>query len=78
MATFEPGAPVQTDSPEIEVTVSPRRPLPIGRHVFSLVAVDNSGNRSKPARLTVEVFDETRTPERPTVFRPFSKPTPLR
>jgi hypothetical protein len=78
VATFEPGAPVQTDSPEIEVTVNPRRPLPIGKHVFSLVAVDNSGNRSKPARLTVEVFEEDPTPERPTPFRPFTRPRPPR
>ena len=60
MAEFRPGQPIQTDVPDIEVTVSPAAPLPVGRHQFQLVVVDDSGNQSQPAVHDVIVRDSSR------------------
>ena len=57
MATFKPGVPVVTAEPTIEVTVTPDAPLPVGRHRFQLVVVDDSGNESAPSVAEVIVRD---------------------
>ena len=57
MAELKPGQPLQTDTPEIEVTVTPSAPLSPGRHRFQLVVDDDSGNRSDPAVEEVIVRD---------------------
>lgn len=48
-----------------------------GRHLFQLVAVDTGNNKSKPARLVVEIAEERPTPppapfnpRDPRIFRP--------
>ncbi len=46
MAEFVINADVVTDQPTVEVTLSPANPLPLGRHQFRLIVVDNAGNRS--------------------------------
>jgi hypothetical protein len=60
MAEFRPGVPIVSDTPDIDVTVSPAAPLPVGRHRFQLVVVDDSGNESEPAVHEVIVRDTTR------------------
>lgn len=60
MAEFVPGVPVQTDVPDIDVSVSPAAPLGVGRHRFQLVVTDDSGNDSEPAVFEVVVRDTTR------------------
>lgn len=56
MAVFNAGDKQETDSntPQIEVTVTPANPIPVGVHRFQLVVVDNDDNASAPA--TVEVL----------------------
>jgi len=46
MAEFVINADVVTDQPTVEVTLSPAKPLPLGRHQFRLIVVDNAGNKS--------------------------------
>ena len=58
MAEFQPGVRVETPEPSVEVTLTPARPLPPGRHTFSLVVVDDSGNKSMPDMKDVIVFDD--------------------
>jgi hypothetical protein len=58
MAIFETGVPIETAENVISVDVTPNRPLPIGRHIFQLEVVDDSGNRSAPDRVEVIVRDE--------------------
>ncbi|MEP6919748.1 MAG: hypothetical protein ABI967_01395 [bacterium] len=60
MAEFRPGQAVQTETPEIEVTVTATAPLPPGRHHFQLVVEDDSGNRSEPSVTEVIVRDTTK------------------
>ena len=60
MAEFRPGQPLETDTPEVEVTVSQTAPLSIGRHRFQLVVQDDSGNRSEPSVTEVIVRDTQR------------------
>ena len=60
MPDFKPGQPVETDAPDVEVTVSPNAPLTAGRHRFQLVVVDDSGNRSEPSITEVIVRDTTK------------------
>ena len=57
MPEFRPGQPVETTTPEVEVTVTPGAPLPPGRHRFQLVVVDDSGNQSEPSAAEVIVRD---------------------
>lgn len=57
MAEFIINTEVKTETPTVEVTVAPNRPLPIGRHVFRLVVVNDSGNTSVPDEVTVIVAD---------------------
>ena len=57
MAEFKPGLPLETDTPDVEVTVTPATPLAVGRHHFQLVVQDDSGNRSEPTVVEVIVRD---------------------
>lgn len=58
MASFVPGTEINTDTPTVEVTASPDRPLPLGRQLFRLVVVDDSGNASQPTQVVVLVADQ--------------------
>lgn len=58
MAIFEAGVPIETAENVISVDVTPNRPLSIGRHIFQLEVVDDSGNRSAPDRVEIIVRDE--------------------
>jgi hypothetical protein len=58
MSEFVIGEPVVTEEPGVEVTIDPRKALPAGRHTFTLVVVDDSGNESKPAEVVVVVRDD--------------------
>jgi hypothetical protein len=57
MAHFVVNQDVQTDVPTIEVTIDATSALPIGRHRFRLVVVDDSGNVSAPDEADVIVAD---------------------
>ena len=57
MATFVINQVVKTDTPTVEVTVPTDKPLPLGRHTFRLVVVDDSGNTSIPDEVVVIVAD---------------------
>ena len=57
MAQIIPGTDLSTDTPTIEVTLSPDKPLSVGRHSFRLVVVDDSGNVSKADQVIVIVAD---------------------
>lgn len=58
MAEFVIGTDISTDTPTIEVTVSPDKPLPIGRQTFRLVVVDDAGNLSQGDQVTIIVADQ--------------------
>jgi hypothetical protein len=58
MAEFVVNADVVTNEATVEVTISPERPLAIGRQRFRLVVVDNAGNRSAPDEVVVIVADQ--------------------
>lgn len=60
MAIFQPGQPVETTEPVVEVTVTPEAPLATGRHRFQLVVVDDAGNVSDPDVAEVIVRDTQR------------------
>ncbi len=59
MANFVIGTDISTETPTIEVTVDPSKPLPIGRQRFRLVVVDDSGNVSQGDEVDVIVADQT-------------------
>jgi hypothetical protein len=45
--------------------------LPVGKHRFSLIVTDGSGNQSLPAQVVVEVVESTGRPSvRPGPFQP--------
>ena len=58
MAEFAVNTDVVTQEPTVEVTVSPDRPLPLGRQRFRLIVVDDAGNRSVPDEVTIIVADQ--------------------
>ena len=58
MAVFVINTDIKTETPTIEVTLSPDRPLPLGRHRFRLVVVDDSNNSSAPDEVEVIVADQ--------------------
>lgn len=64
MAKFVVGQDTEVKSEEktLEVVMDPANPLKIGKHVFQLVAVDDTENASVPATVTIIVVDR----ERPT------------
>jgi hypothetical protein len=59
MAEFIINQEVKTDTPKVEVTVPADKPLPLGRHRFRLVVVDDSGNTSVSDDVVVIVADQT-------------------
>lgn len=59
MAEFIINQDVTTDSPKVEVTVSADKPLPLGRHRFRLIVVDDAGNTSVPDEVEIIVADQT-------------------
>ena len=58
MAVFVINTDIKTETPTIEVTLNPDRPLPLGRHRFRLVVVDDSNNSSRPDEVEVIVADQ--------------------
>lgn len=60
MAEFKIGEKVETEKPQVEVTIDPRNPLKPGTYRFQLVVVDDSGNESAPAFVNVIVRDSQR------------------
>jgi hypothetical protein len=58
MAEFVINAEVVTNEPNVEVTVSPDRPIALGRQRFRLIVVDDAGNRSAPDEVTVIIADQ--------------------
>lgn len=58
MAIFTVGAPIETRDPTVEVDVNADNLLAVGRHVFALTVVDDSGNTSLPAEVVVVVLDD--------------------
>lgn len=77
MAEFVVNQDVETDTPTVEVTITPNNPLRVGRHRFRLVVVDDSGNKSLPDEVTVIVADTEaptavlRAPEQVSAGRSF-------
>jgi hypothetical protein len=59
MANFQLNVPIETIDNHVQVTPSPGDPLRPGRHVFQLVVVDQSGNRSAPATVEIIIRDTT-------------------
>lgn len=64
MAEFVINTDILTKTPTIEVTVSAAKPLPLGRHRFRLIVVDDSGNKSIADEVNVVVADQ----ENPTAM----------
>ena len=58
MSTFRVGTPIETKEPTVQVTVNADNMLGVGKHVFRLVVVDDSGNVSKPSDVSVVVLDD--------------------
>lgn len=59
MAEFTPGSTIQTKEPTIEVTIGTSQPLPVGRHRFQLVVVDDSDNVSRPDEVVIIIADQS-------------------
>ncbi|MEF8721917.1 hypothetical protein E4Q23_17735 [Candidatus Accumulibacter phosphatis] len=57
MAEFIINQEVKTETPTVEVTLSADSALPLGRHTFRLVVVDDSGNSSIADDVIVIVAD---------------------
>jgi len=58
MAEFAINTDIATDTPTIEVTLSADRPLPLGRHRFRLIVVDDAGNKSAADEVVVIIADQ--------------------
>ena len=58
MAEFIINQEVKTSTSTVEVTIGADNPLPLGRHTFRLVVVDDSGNQSVPDEVVVIVADQ--------------------
>lgn len=58
MAEFVINTDVVTETPQVEVTITPNNPLRVGRHTFRLVVTDDSGNVSQPDQVVVIVADQ--------------------
>jgi hypothetical protein len=52
MANFRERRRVETRTPQVKVDGG----LPVGRHTFRLTVVDSSGNRSRSARIVVNII----------------------
>lgn len=60
MPKFTVNIPVATAAPSVVVEVDPQAPMAAGRHRFSLVVTDDSGNESAPDTIDVIVADRDR------------------
>ena len=58
MAEFIVNQDVETQTPTVEVPLTPNNPLKLGRHRFRLIVVDDSGNKSIPDEVVVIVADQ--------------------
>ena len=58
MADFVINTDITTEASTIEVTVNPDSPLPLGRHRFRLIVVDDSGNRSAADEVEMIIADQ--------------------
>lgn len=58
MAEFVIGTDIVTDLPTVEVTLTPTKPLPLGRHRFRLIVVDQAGNKSVEDEVQVLIADQ--------------------
>lgn len=58
MAEFVINTDVTTTVPTVEVTLSANSPLPLGKHRFQLIVIDDSGNKSIPDEVQVIVADQ--------------------
>lgn len=58
-ADLQVNQPIEAAAPDatLIITIDPNQPLPVGAHTFQLEVLDDSGNRSQPARATVIIFD---------------------
>jgi hypothetical protein len=59
MPKFVVGTPVESTVAAVEVTIDAQTTLPIGKHKFQLVVVDDSENQSLPDSVEVVVKDLT-------------------
>lgn len=59
MADFIINQDVATTTPTVEVTLAATKALPLGRHRFRLIVVDDSGNKSPGDVVEVLVIDTT-------------------
>ncbi len=59
MPEFKVNVPVVQEDPLVKVEVTEGNALPVGQHRFRLVVVDDAGNASQPAFLTIMVQDST-------------------
>lgn len=57
MAEFVIGKEISTEEPVIEVTVNPQKPIPSGKHTFTLTVEDDSGNVSASDKVEVIIRD---------------------
>ena len=73
MAEFAINADIVTKESTIEVTVNAAKPMPLGRHRFRLIVVDDSGNKSIPDEVEVVIADQ----ENPTAILGAPKIVPL-
>ena len=73
MAEFAINTDILTKTPTIEVTVTAAKPLPLGRHRFRLIVVDDAGNKSVGDEVEVLVADQ----ENPTAVLAAPKVVPF-
>jgi|SRR5882724_6327923 len=73
MAEFVINTDVITPQPTVEVTLTPAKPLALGRHRFRLIVIDDSGNKSAPDEVLVLVADQ----ENPTAVLSAPSPVPF-
>lgn len=63
MAVFRPGTDTEVvadGDPQLDIAIEANAQLPVGKHVFRLVVVDDAGNESEPAVVTIIVADQSR------------------
>ena len=73
MAEFVINADVTTKEPKVEVTLTPDKPMALGRQRFRLIVVDDGGNKSAPDEVIVIIADQ----EAPTAVLRGPKITPF-
>ncbi len=72
MTTLVPNQPIRTREPRLTIDGN----LPLGRHRFRLVVVDNDGNRSAPDEIIVAIVRGIIDPF-PNPLDPRRPPTPI-